>query len=638
MHLIAETKEGAWSRGGSPGGRWPADWTDLACLALLYTATLHLTLVSHDGGRELPAILPALAVSMAVIPATMRTLARCSGWVRWTALAWVCGPLLSLCCAGVRAGWVRPVAVAALGLPVFLASLHLLRARRGETAILVLTALAALLAWNWAALVWYQGGTSTRGEPVWLAVAWHNQSGALMGALGVGALGAALARRGAMRLLSVLIAAAGLAGAWLAGSRGAALTTVAGGLVVVGAALRRPGFRSPIATTIATLGLTAIVVAGLSSVYAGVGVENQPLMSRSQDAGANARVRVEYWTAALRMAAAFPITGAGPGSYRWSATPFYPANRPWTAFAHSEQLEALAEQGILGGGAVSFVSIALALLVLRALRQVGRLTSQVAAAGVVTVLLGHSAIDFDWNYPILFVLLTIAAAVLVGSCETDPLPNKEAAGAVSSTVWLTITAAIGLLVIACLGIAVEMRNDPAPWDLDKRLSLAVQRAAMRDSAGVDRELALLRRWNPGAPRLPAVVALVRHFEGELDDEGLFRSLDPRRTAFVDQIQIIRRLLQVRRADLASELLARLRSGLAAERQRSVRGRVLTVASLTLDAAFLEGGCEAVRSRRDDVGRWAATLGVENLIEEGRNAPASSRAWMQCEPASNDRAS
>lgn len=108
-----------------------------------------------------------------------------------------------------------------------------------------------------------------------------------------------------------------------------------------------------------------------------------------------------------------PLTGTGPGSYRWSSVPVYPDDANLTSSAHNEYLQALGEQGLIGGVALLGSALGLAWLVLGVLRRPGEDAVEVAAAGGVTVLAAHAAIDFDHSYPLLLALLAVAGATLL---------------------------------------------------------------------------------------------------------------------------------------------------------------------------------------------------------------------------------
>jgi O-antigen ligase len=610
-------------------GYWPG-WRDVSCLALLVLSTWYLA--GQDGGRPYRAMLPVLAVSVVVMIATYPRLARTPGWFRWLALAWVAGPLIALAFAEVRAGWVRPVAASAIAVPVVLATLQVLWRSWGQTALIVVVGLAGLRAWYWGALVWWAGGGS-RGETAWMSLSWHNQSGTLMGALGVGALGIALVRTGWSRALAVIAAALGLSAAWLSASRGAILATGLGLGVAVATRLRRPERAAGTITMVAAMGLAVLVVVSLSAAYAQGGVRTvesatiAPVTGRGEDAAGNLRARIGHWEAAARMFAGAPLTGTGPGSYRWSSVPVYPDDTNLTASAHNEPLEVLGEQGLLGGGAAVLAAyLGLAWLTLAVIRRSGRVEIELAAAATVVVLATHALTDFDWDYSILLAVLAIAGATLIHSQTAigdDGGVDAACPASRHPSAVAVVLLAAGVAVLSIGGVWFQTTRTVS-WELDGRLRTALLAAAEGDMTAADGSLAVVRTWNPGAPRLEATEHLIAHATGRVDDEALARAVDPAAWVMADQLLAASHLTDAGRSELAQDVLASVRPLIEARRAWGVEGRAEELVAISLSLAWYEGGCAAATTA------WAAEQGwLEDHAGSDVTLVTDGQPWADC---------
>ncbi len=672
--------------------RWWPGWRDAVCLVLLVTVTFHL--VSNDGGRPLSSMLPVLVLSAVALIAALPTLRRSPRWLQLLALAWVAGPLISLVFADVRAGWVRPVAAWAIAVPVLFATLQLLRRRWGGTAILAIVGLALGVAWYNGFLVWWAGGTA-RGEPAWMTLSWHNQSGTLMAVLGVGGLGAALSKVGWPRIVGVIAAAAGLSAAWLSGSRGAVLTAAAAAIVVVLIAARRPAERQILRTgvvTVITVALTAAAVFALAPIWASAGagtpgavdrptgITAQPVSAREQDAAGNLRARFGHWEAAVRMFVQSPLTGTGPGSYRWSSRPDYPEDTNLTASAHSEQLEALGELGLVGGVAALAVTLGLAWLIVGVIRRPGPQDLEVIAAGVATLLAAHAALDFDWDYPVLLALLAIATAGLLAARDVfpgeatakppSPFPlaaaahvepinrhshrgeappsRAEAPTAAAPSTALRRSGAVLpyvlplvsfiLVVIAATGIILQLRG-VSDWQLlDAQMAGAITAAEDGDRPAVEERLQAIATWNPGSPRRSDVEALTGHLLDDVTDEELAATIDHVRSAHIDQVRAAQQLLVSGRPDLTLSIVEDLRPVLDRRRVWGIRDSVARAADVGLAAHHQRGGCDDVGGAWPELRAWledhgldaagfidAAVTGQTEVEMEDKGA-----AWRGCE--------
>jgi len=607
---VRESPSTAWRKGID------LDLRDLLALLTLVLATV--VLAGQDGGRPLRAMIPTLGVGVLAMIAALPTLRRQPRWLLAALALWFLGPLVSLVFAEVRAGWVRPVAAWTLAGTVFVAATQILQRRWGSAALLLLAGTALGRAWYQGLLVWWAGGTS-RGEPAWMALSWHNQSGTLMAVLGVGGLGLALTTAGRVRVTAIVGAVAGLAGAWLSASRGAVAAAVVGVLVVAVGAMRRGMDRRTYLTLASVMLATVALTVALSAMWGNAlgdtsrSLESAPITSREQDAVGNLRARVGHWEAAIRMFAAHPLTGTGPGSYRWSSIPVYPEDTNLTSSAHGEQLEALGEQGLLGGGIAMLATLGLAWLVLHSLARPSRRRVELAACGALTVLLSHAALDFDWDYALLFSLTSLAAALLldVRSDQLGSSGNHPRTGERRRTQELAVLVVVGAALASTtslIGIHVQTRSE-APWSLLGRLTNAVEVAA-EDRGEAARQLSLVRRWNPGVPGLSEVEALIARAAGDISDLDLMHAIDAERSPEVDQLQAARQLLDAGSPALAVDILTDLQPVLDRRRAWGVSELVATNAGLQLAAVYEEAGCPGVDGRIAGLKDWGTDHGVE----------------------------
>jgi O-antigen ligase len=469
----------------------------------LLLLTVHLS--GHDGGRPIPTL--AWAVAGATV-LSLPILTGLRGLSRTTLVVLVglaAGPGMAWAVAPYRAGGARPMLVAVATVLAFLAARHLWRLPWGPTALAVLIGTMLVRAWYGAFLAWWGSGMGG-GRPQWLALSWHNQSGTLMA---VGAvLGLSAALLGARRVAASGAAFGGAfaAATWLSGSRGAILAAVLG-LVVVLLASRGRGTGRLLRASLA-MGLIAVVTAAALSALVPSG--HQPLSAREQTAEHNLSARLGHAEAAVRMAIAHPLTGTGPGSYRWASMEVYRDDTNLTASAHNEYLEAFGETGLLGGLPVAAAALGAAWVVVLTVARPGSITGQsgrarriglLAACGVVTVLGVHAGADFDWDYALLAVLLAVGVAVL----------HAERPAAPASPRWAWPLAGLMLVGAATQAVTVGFLGFPeqdAPWRFNL---VAVQTAVAEGDLQVARtELERLERWNPGSPALPVLAAARPH--------------------------------------------------------------------------------------------------------------------------------
>jgi O-antigen ligase len=244
------------------------------------------------------------------------------------------------------------------------------------------------------------GSASSGGRPILLVLSWHNQSGILFGALGLGtsvlAIADSLKSTGRRRILDGLLGllgGIGLGMCWLTASRGAVAATGIAALCLAVVLFRlakaeRASVRYGVLTA-AGVAIAALAIVGLFGFVVG-GRDAQPgpqppssgiLLSREQSAGKSFLLRTQHWHAALRMFADRPLFGQGPGSFKESSPKFTEPTWRLTSSAHNEYLQALAETGLVGGAGVGSILLIVLLSWLAFTRRVDRSCEARSGAG-----------------------------------------------------------------------------------------------------------------------------------------------------------------------------------------------------------------------------------------------------------------
>jgi hypothetical protein len=243
----------------------------------------------------------------------------------------------------------------------------------------------------------------------------------------------------------------------------------------------------------AWLGLSAALVlhrraVGTAAFWAGAVAGFAGLVAAyAQLQSPEAMHRLDWWTAAWRMAAGAPGLGLGPGSFAY-ALPSYVAAKPElnSIFAHQYFLETAAERGwpylLLWTGGLLFI--------LR--RADSRLRFGPVAA------LAHGLVDYALSVPGVFWLFCLSVAWA--------LPESEEAAAVPLSRRLP---AVALTLVLAVAAASWVERG---WRADRLRADAIAAIAGGAEAGaVERELerSEAARPHPEAARLRAELALAR---------------------------------------------------------------------------------------------------------------------------------
>lgn len=578
-------------------------------------------LEGHDGGFHTPSLGRAVLVSLAALPAVWLESRRLGRTGLLLLALWSVGALAALAFAGDRTEWPAGTLVLAVPPLVFGAARHVARQPWGPVALVALVSVTFGLYWRRSLLQWW-GWLLADETPRWMALTWHNQSGTLMAALGVFALGLAGTLRRPLHLGFAIVAALGLTGAWFSGSRGAVAASVFGiGIVTIGTARQRSRGRAlEVLATVAAL--TALTIAALGSLPGTGTPVADPISARTQSATISGSLRIGHMQAALGMIADRPLTGFGPGTYRTMARSFTPSGSRLTAGAHNEYLEAFAEGGLpLGLALVGAVGAGLVAAGRRMRRsglpdadgdgtrlggdQPWRSGVSLGASACFVTLSVHQAIDFDWQYPILPALAAVTLGVLtVERTAPAPVPSRGRLtlrlGSLLALVALASAGAWGIAAEVDAGrragaaTAEQYSRSFTPWDSSK--AMLVSRHLWRGGDGAFAVEAMDRTadWNPALPAVRTVSALARYRHGLVDADTVVATLDPPATPFWAYIWVAEDLgfedrdTAIEVADEAAALMPTYREwGFTDQFDRVTRLRVL----LRLE----EGACTEARS-------------------------------------------
>lgn len=488
----------------------------LAAIAVVWT----LYALGNEGGFDLSDWWRAAIALAAAVPAAAGELRRLPRWVGPALGGLGLFGLAALATAQFRTDFVAPTLTYAT-LPVMaLAVSRLWRRPWGPAVIGGALVVSLAQAWWDGFLGWSGSLLSPTISDRWLSLAWHNQSATLMAAGGLFLSGVALTMASArVAVAATLGAGTFFAAMWLGGSRGAVTATVLGIAVLA-------------ATAPKLLRLTGIAAASVlmlfvfSQVLPAAETVSQPLSERDISATESFSHRVDHARAALGMFLDRPATGYGPGAYRLGSIPFSDPEINPTAYAHNEYVELFAEGGVGFGlaGMVLLAGVGAAAVGAARRRVEGSdLRSALdAGAPAVAIMLGiHSAFDFDWLFPILGVVLAVAAGVIISRLQHRG----------SSPLWL---APLGLmLAIGLLAGWVELNGEgPAPWNVAGARSQAAAFIDEGDYAAAEDEARRGLGWNPGDRPLETLRIAAGYGLGTSDAAAVAGSVDLEASGFL----------------------------------------------------------------------------------------------------------
>ena len=231
-------------------------------------------------------------------------------------------------------------------------------------------------------------------------------------------LGLALARLGRPSAIVAVICVPLALALYLTLSRGSLLAAAgAVGLLLAtnrwGAAPRRPRMpRRAILAVAAGAGVLVLVALAAVGVRE-IGDERLTPSLQQRGSGrlltASTSYRSDYWDVAASMVAREPLRGEGAGSFERTWLRERPALL-YVQDAHSLYLETLAELGPLG-----LAALLVALLVpLAGARRAARDPLGRATLAAYAALLGHAALDWDWELPVVWLCVVLLGVALAG--------------------------------------------------------------------------------------------------------------------------------------------------------------------------------------------------------------------------------
>jgi hypothetical protein len=385
-------------------------------------------------------------------------------------------------------------------------------ARRRAVLLVLLLAVAVQFLPAWTA--WHGSG-----DPNVLMVGtfyWHNQLGIWMTALALIAGAHAVGGDGRSRALGAAMAMLAVPSVVLTTSRTCLALLALGWLALLPLALRGrrsgllPWTAIPAGGALVLLLLTSSLFfakpwSGLSAVQ---GEANNPgsLGNRGTSSLAtNGGDRTRWTSAALTTWSEHPLVGGGFGSFRFTVGQHVPVGSNVSAFVHNGYAEALTSGGVTFGLPVIGIWLAIAAAAVRAFWQSlrplhperGTLTGFSLATAV---LLLHSAVDFDWHYPSLAVLLGVAGGTLIRSRAEGQTGRTRLA--LSTGVLVVATAFVATAsLVEHHGRSIVMGSRPytaqqlldarLPGADDPRLDLAALQACLQPdgSLAVPRDVA-----------------------------------------------------------------------------------------------------------------------------------------------------
>ena len=264
-----------------------------------------------------------------------------------------------------------------------------------------------------------------------------------------------------LRILGLLVGPLSVVGVLYSTSKGSQIGLVIGmvAVTVLGAvAFRWAGLLRAAVVWVLSVALCFLVTGppfftgALGSVLPGSSTAQRAGSVDSTLEGAGARV--EWWINSLSVFLHWPLSGSGFHSVADASKVVDAPIR--SAFVHNGFLQALAEGGLVL--AIPFLGgcIGIAFLSVRWIWRTLSTRHDLLQAGIavaVLMLMGHSAMDFDWSFPASMMEFAILAALVIPRRAATAVPMRTPIG------WLLS----GLMVASLIASAVGAWNGNFEW-------------------------------------------------------------------------------------------------------------------------------------------------------------------------------
>lgn len=331
--------------------------------------------------------------------------------------------------------------------------------------------------------------------------------------------------------------------------------------------------------------------------------------------------RSTFWSVAIRDFLAHPVVGSGPRTYARAFVEQQPATRAWIPpNAHSLYIDALAQQGVLGFGALTAVLVAGGLALWRGWQAMGANSVHrearamlVGVAAATAAYLTHSVFEVV-NTPTNATLIVALAALGIGAAgalhvEQSPMSR-----------WVGLT-----LVVPIVLFGVLQREATAQTAMLQGIAAAFQ----DDWTGAARALDQAVEVDPDfafyyGQRGYAYGRLARSAEGKVDPEALRRALDSYSVALEREPSYVPNLLNASALYLQvgdrSRAEASLATGVA-------RGRDWALPALLLADQYVDAG-RAAEAEELFVAAFASESQAREMVACRRSTACQAAAERQ----------
>ena len=348
---------------------------------------------------------------------------------------------------------------------------------------------------------------------------WHNQFGTFAAAIALLASAMVMRSRLVEDGIGWLIAPLFLALAWLSHSRGALLALLLTAVFLPGVALVRRQWWSlaragcVLALAFAVHGLLIAAVSGSNSGH-GFSPGKDSLASSST-------FRLTAAEEAMKVFARAPLVSHGYGSLPITGWQHTPRGTTTSPYAHSAEVQALSDGGIVLGLPVI---IAIALMAWRAVRGAFRSSREslspewlpLGASLAALAMLLHASMDFDSQYPVLVALLATLVAIAAPTTRTAFARNAQVLRGLMCALTIAATLLGGFLVAAY-------------WQTGRRVDTA-RSLLLADSASSIRTAALaMSDHHFTDPRPAEFIVLAADLGYRVDEPTLREALRQSRT-------------------------------------------------------------------------------------------------------------